>query len=355
MSTVNEILLERAISHQIYLQNLSSSEVKKIRALLLKIEAGIIGRLSRRELTDLSTTQQQILLRAIRKLTTDGYKPVKKAIRKASTDLAIYEATFQTAAIQAALPVAWDLIVPSPAQLRAAVSNVPYNGKPMKEWLNRMAPATAQRVVDTLREGWAEGATTETIIRRLRGTRAGNYEDGVLGISRRSAEMVTRTTMNATANVARSITYRDNADLIKGVQWVATLDTKTSAICRSRDGTVYPPDKGPRPPAHPNCRSTTAPVIKSWKELGINLSEAPEGTRASMDGQVPASMNYDDWLRKQNKARQDEVLGKHKAILFRRGELPIQRFVDKSGNELTLDQLREREPAAWRDAFSGRQ
>ncbi len=80
-------------------------------------------------------------------------------------------------------------------------------------------------------------------------------------------------------------------------------------------------------------------MIKSWKELGFNISDLDAGTRASMDGQVPASETYQSWLEKQPKAVQDEALGPEKADLFRNG-LTVDRFV-ADGRTLTLDQLRE--------------
>lgn len=128
---------------------------------------------------------------------------------------------------------------------------------------------------------------------------------------------------------------------------VAGVVVHNSAVCRARDGKVYPIDSGPRPPAHPNCRSTTVPVLKSWKEMGINLKEAPEGTRAALDGQEASSVTYEDWLRRQSKDFQEEVLGLKKARLFRDGNLKLDRFVDKKGAELTLDQLRTKEASAF--------
>ena len=113
-----------------------------------------------------------------------------------------------------------------------------------------------------------------------------------------------------------------------------------------RDGTVYKPGKGPRPPAHFNCRSSTSPVTKSWRELGFDIDELPPATRASMNGQVPSDQTYDGFLRGQDKGFQEEVLGKRKAELFR-GGLKTDRFVDKSGKEYTLDQLRKRERDIW--------
>ena len=56
-------------------------------------------------------------------------------------------------------------------------------------------------------------------------------------------------------------------------------------------------------------------------------------------GTVPADVTYDRWLRSQPIAFQDEVLGRSKAILFRKG-LSIDRFVDRKGRELTVQELK---------------
>ena len=134
------------------------------------------------------------------------------------------------------------------------------------------------------------------------------------------------------------------------MEWVSTLDGRTTAICRAYDGKTFPTDSGPRPPAHPSCRSTTIPVIKSLRELGIDADEVPNAsTRSSMNGQVSDELNYDRWLRTQKNTFQNEVLGRKKAKLFRAG-LKMDRFIDRKGNELTLDQLKQRDSAAWAKA-----
>jgi SPP1 gp7 family putative phage head morphogenesis protein len=96
-----------------------------------------------------------------------------------------------------------------------------------------------------------------------------------------------------------------------------------------------------------NCRSTTVPVLKSWKELGLDLAEADEGTRASMNGQVPASETYQTWLKRQPTGFQDDVLGVQRASLFRQGKLTVDKFVDESGKVYTMEQLRAKHPAAF--------
>ena len=71
-----------------------------------------------------------------------------------------------------------------------------------------------------------------------------------------------------------------------------------------------------------------------------------------MDGQVAADLTYSDWLRKKPVDFQESILGKTKAALFRDGGLTLDRFVSPAGHELTLDQLKQQESAAWDKAFT---
>jgi SPP1 gp7 family putative phage head morphogenesis protein len=89
-----------------------------------------------------------------------------------------------------------------------------------------------------------------------------------------------------------------------------------------------------------NCRSTTCPVVKSWRELGIDIDEAPAGTRASMNGQVPEKTTYNDWLKGQPAKVQDDILGPGRGKLFRDGTHSVSNFVDrKTGRHYTLKEL----------------
>jgi len=126
-----------------------------------------------------------------------------------------------------------------------------------------------------------------------------------------------RTSVSHTVTQAREITYEENDDLVKGIQLVATLDANTTEICMSYDGNVYAVNEGPRPPLHHQCRTTTVPVLRSWKELGFDLKDMPEGTRASMNGQVAASIKYPEWLKQQPLEVQERALGKQAAQIFR--------------------------------------
>ncbi|KYG90374.1 hypothetical protein A0U40_18230 [[Bacillus] sp. KCTC 13219] len=76
-------------------------------------------------------------------------------------------------------------------------------------------------------------------------------------------------------------------------QFLATLDLRTSDICASLDGKKFATkDKQAGvncPPMHPNCRSTTIPVVEY---------DAEEVRLAKLNGtyyEVPATMTYDEW------------------------------------------------------------
>jgi SPP1 gp7 family putative phage head morphogenesis protein len=347
--TANDDLLDALTKHQILLQRFGNATARKVLALLKRSEARLVERLLQEDLTELSRTRKETLLRELRRIIDGAYEDATGALQIDLDGLAVYEGEYQLDMFRRVLPVKLETVTPGAEQIIAAVNSRPFQGKLLKEVYSELSASSFRKVRDTIRSGFVEGRTTDQIVRDLRGTRSQGYKDGVLETNRRATETVVRTAVNHTANTAREYTYERNAELIKGVRWNSTLDGRTSAVCRARDGKVYDPGKGPRPPAHFNCRSSTSPVMKSWRDLGFDIEELPQSTRASMNGQVPADQDYDTWLRKQPRGFQDEILGETKGKLFRAG-LKMERFVDRRGNELTLDELKRRERDLWEKA-----
>jgi len=100
-----------------------------------------------------------------------------------------------------------------------------------------------------------------------------------------------------------------------------------------------------------NCRSTTVPVIdykQLSKDFGFEVTPPPPGRRAAAGGPVPADTSYGEWLSKQGRSVQAEVLGQGKVPYFNllsRKHGPrdaMAKLVRDDGSELTLDQLRQR-------------
>lgn len=348
MATANEELADAAVRHAIGLQRYTSGELRRMMALLDRVSADIGDIMRKYDPTEVAPRYAQDrlekMLVAIRELNAEVYDTFVKALSGDMRDLAAYEAEFQAKLIDDAIPVDLDVVKPPPAQVRAAALSRPFQGRLLKEWGKDLEASAFAKVRDSIRIGFVEGETTDQIIRRLRGTRVQNYKDGILEINRRNAGALVRTAISHTANSARQDVFEANSDIIKAIRWVSTIDGRTSMVCKSRDGQVFPIDKGPRPPAHWACRSTTVPVLRTWREMGIDADEAPPSTRASMNGQIPDTETYGTWLKRQSVEFQNEALGVTKARLFRSGEYTMDKFVDPTGREYSLEELRRFDP-----------
>lgn len=355
---VNDAILDAQVSHAIGLQRLGTGILQRILALLNRTDADLVEQIRTRldgvepgtVDTDFTSERLKGLLDAIRGINKAVFERIQAVLLKEGLNLATYEAEYQGKVLTEHVPVQIEVVQPTVEQLQAIVMKRPFQGRILREWAQGLEQGRTQKVHDQIRIGLVEGETVDQIVRRVRGTQAMVYADGVLQVSRRDAESVVRTAVTHIASGASEALYARNADLISGVRWVSVLDSRTTPVCQARDGKVYEPGKGPRPPAHWNCRSTTTPVTKSFRDLGIDLDEVDAGTRASMNGQVPADQTYGAWLAKQPAAFQDEVLGKAKGLLFRKGGLTVDKFVDRSGHAYTLDELRRREAGAFRKA-----
>ena len=354
MATVNEQLADEAISHSIDLTRYSNSVIRRIIALLNKTDRDLANQitaaLERLPAESFTVERLDALLQSVRQTNAVAYQKVSQLIETELKDLVQYEAAYQYQLFQSALPVQVSVAAVSVGQVYSAALARPFQGTLLRETLAGLEANKARMVRDAIRIGYVEGQTIQQITQRIMGTRALQYTDGLMETSRRDAAAMVRTAVSHTANFTRNEFYKQNDDLVKGIKWISTLDGKTSAVCRARDGEIYPVDSGPRPPAHWNCRSSTTPVIRSFRELGIDLPESAASTRASMSGQVPDDMTYQDWLKKQPVERQDDILGKTKGQLFRKGGLSLTRFVDRNGRELNLAELRAKNAAAFAKA-----
>ena len=219
--------------------------------------------------------------------------------------------------------------VASDADIWAAMYARPFQGRLLRDWYRGLPEGTARRVRETVRQGYEDGLGAIEVARQLRGTRS---QTGILQTSARGAEAMVRTAFNHTATVARDRTYAENPT-IRWEQYVAVLDTRTTPRCRSLDGNFYDRGKGPKPPQHIACRSTRVPVTNR--------------NRARLERR----QTYNGWLKAQSASVQDDILGKTKGRLFRKGELTGDRFVNRAGQEYTLEQLKAKDAEAWAETF----
>ena len=228
------------------------------------------------------------------------------------------------------------------------------NGEVVTKAFRGIAVDQAERFSQVVRQGLLTGEPTPAIAKRLIGSLQFGEEAKTVrqliaaggqatAVADNQVIALIRTSINQVANTASQQVYEANQDITPRYRYVATLDTRTSAICRALDGKEFEYGKGPMPPQHFNCRSTTVPII----DPDI-LPPSTTATRASKDGQVPIDQSYGEWLSKQPRSVQADALGPGKVAYFNRlakkygPRDAIAKLVRDDGSELTLEQLRKR-------------
>ena len=113
-----------------------------------------------------------------------------------------------------------------------------------------------------------------------------------------NARRLVRTESNFVSTQLNFMAYEEAG--IEEYQYLATLDLKTSKVCRGLDGQIFLVSErmvGTNcPPMHPWCRSTTVSVIKrEWIADMQRSAVDPKTGKAIM---VPRSMDYAQWYKK---------------------------------------------------------
>ena len=357
MAMVNQKILNDTIRHAHYLQRYTTGEVNKIMKTLNGIDLDLRKQLLKySKYKSFSAKRIKIMRNNVKDIIAEGQKVLQDRLNTSIKAFGVSESDFALKTVTMHIPdeilfstaFKFTTVQPSPTQILAAVRSRPFANTTIQTLISEWSAKKKGILNNAIKQGWIEGEPIEDIVRRLYGTKKLRYTDGLLQTSRRNLRTITRTMINHTSSVSRNLTYKENKDLIKGYQWVSTLDGKTSLICISLDGKydLYNDAvrqlQGKMPPAHPNCRSTTTPIVKSLKELGLNDKDFPASTRASMNGQVSDKETYKTWFSKQDAGFQEEVLGKGRYKLWSEGEISIDKFVSDNTSILTLAQLKDR-------------
>ena len=207
-----------------------------------------------------------------------------------------------------------------------------------------------QRTIGTITDARNQGFTT----RQLRNDLLRLHQTDV-----RTMDMVARTSMNSVANTAKQELYDKNDDIVRGLLWNSVLDSRTSDFCMLHDGLIFPLETGPRPPAHPNCRSQVVPVLEgesnqaALRDMGPRPSVVPKsksfvaadaftatgkkrkpGKRSPFTGKQVQNTTYETWLKTQPAEYQNLILGQKGGKKFRSGDNLKKVITDKNN---TLD------------------
>ena len=353
--SVNDKILDEITGHSVDLQRLEASVKADVRKQLKRLEKTLVADIQNSNMVDAVREQTKIkrmkaLLKQTRETIKTTYKQVAKTHAKTLANVASIAESQAVSALNKSINFKVASVGMSKQMLKAIASDTLFEGAQSAEWWSRRSEAFHARFSDTIRQGMMRGDSTSLITKNLIGTSPNKFKDGALQANRRSAEALVRTSIQAVANESRLMTYADNDDVIKSIEWVSTLDSRTSNTCKGLDGLTWSnPERKPinhsvnfpGVTAHWGCRSTQVPITKSWEELGAkgDFDEIPESTRASMDGQVSDKLGYEGWLKGKSEKFQRDALGANKFDLWKKGNMKFTDLVNQSGNPLTVEQL----------------
>ena len=380
----NEALFDALVRHQIGLMRFTGSLRRRVIEVLDATEADLARQIRERLSHGRSVARQEALIAEIRAIRDAAWRRASSIWREELLELARREPEFVAAATRAASPSVLALALPTAAVLRSVALSRPFEGAVLRDWARNIRRADLRRLEQAIRIGITQGEGAAAIARRVVGTARLRGRDGVTEITRRNAAAITRTAVVGISNQARREFFLVNRDIFEEELYVATLDARTTPICRSLDGQTFPVGEGPIPPLHFNCRSLRVATLdgeaigqrpaRSFTQRRLldeynrangtsarTRAALPRGHKGPFDqfsrqrmreltGVVDAKVSYQQWLGRQSRAFQDDVLGPTRARLFRDGNLTLDRFVNRRGDELTLSELARRDAAAFRAA-----
>lgn len=354
--SVNEQIADEIRAHAIDFERFAADVARRVLELLLALEVELVKKI--RDIDPTEPTRKTYrdarlakLLEQTRASIREGYKAVNKETDADLIHVAELTSTATVSAVNTVVGVELMTVAMGPEKFRALVDNTMIEGAPSKDWWAKQAGDTVFRFQRAVQQGYAQGETVDQIVKRVRGTRGANYRDGIMETTRRNATSLVHTSVQAVSNSARKELFDNNTDTIKYKMQTSTLDNRTTVLCMSYSNKIWDMTDKPighnlpfngGPPRHWRCRSALIPILKDVDEItNGKLKNLPESTQASMDGQVPADLDYETWLKtRKSVAFQKEVLGVGKWDLWQRGKISFTDLVDQRGNELTLAELR---------------
>ena len=234
--------------------------------------------------------------------------------------------------------------IPPEGAMSAILNTSLIEGATIHSWLKDLEASQAFDVERAVRLGMTLGETNAQLANRLKST---------MELSMRNAQTIVRTATATVANKARMEFMEANNEVIKGWEWNSTLDGRVRKEHADRDGATWNLDKeginakGKKYPFRYtpygwNCRCQLNPILKSWKELGIDEEEVPVGTRSSLDGYVSQDMTFDKWLKTKSSEFQKEYLGAGRYELYSKGKIMLSDLINQKGRYLSIKELKEK-------------
>lgn len=366
------------------LDRYSASIRQKMLSHLKLLEIKLVEEINRSGIDEAAkvTTKQiraENLLKKVQTTIRNGYAKLNGDFREEMVELAKIQHEAQITLMNSVITVDLFSVTLSKAELTALANQSIILGLPAKEWWSTQTDNLRRAFAAEIRMGVSAGETNQELIQRIRGRSTGRYQriqlpsgkwkrvpqfsGGIMDRQTYQASALVRTSVQSVNNDILNETYKENKDLLNGVEALVTLDGKTTLICIARAGSAWDmsgepieesgadePFPGP-PPWHFNCRTVLMPVLKSWDDLAseaggerLGLLEGMEPkARASMDGLISGKVrSFEDWYKIKGDAFARKQLGPGRFDLWKDKKITLNQLIDQSGRPLTIEQLKQR-------------
>lgn len=211
----------------------------------------------------------------------------------------------------------------------------PWSGKNFSERIWKNTDIVADKVTEIMLSGFMSGKSIDKMSREL-----SEFAD----TSKYVAARLIRTELTYMANQGELQSYKELG--IEKYIYVATLDDRTSEICRKLDRKVFEVEKAKvgenYPPMHPNCRSTTRAYLGPDTLKGIQRrARDPKTGKTYL---IPADMSYEEWYQKHvvNKYGPDQAEIIEKKVKNKANDREqYERYKNVLGDDLGIKSLEE--------------
>lgn len=378
---LQDIFIARAFDLE-KVKNASAKQISRtlddlIREIVREVEsAGIMGV----KRTAYQQERMNKLFNMADKTIKSQFKLIAGSVTGELLTLAEIESMFAAKAINSVLQVNIVDYALSREVLESLASNTLIEGAPSAEWWSKQASSLQDEFKRVMRVAVARGETLGQMTARIKGTqdlsklgvkgkvpgvtdemlKAAIGEPGMVKKANRNAKALVKTSYQTVMSDARMEVYKQNDDVIKGVQYLAVLDSRTTLFCRAHDGAQWDNNGKPigntklpfvQPPqnSHWGCRSILVPIMRSLEEiLGIpGAEDIPPSTRSAFSqtgvrGQVSGSTNFDGFMKSLSPAEGSKVIGKKRYELWASGKVTLQDMLNSEGNVMSLKALQEK-------------
>ncbi|MCD4839738.1 minor capsid protein [Neobacillus sedimentimangrovi] len=171
------------------------------------------------------------------------------------------------------------------AAVKEAITH-PWSGDMFSDRIWDNKNALVRQLRQTITQGLIKGLSVQKMAKEIKNAMNNSYSNALRLVRTETAYVIGESTYQG---------YKQSGYMYQYI-YLATLDSRTSPICRKLDNKVYKLEEKQvgvnYPPLHPNCRSAVAPYFN-----GDELKESVRIARG--EGKetyyVPANMTYAEW------------------------------------------------------------